>query len=250
MSRKLGFRLGEPITASTIAGLDALIHAAYDFKPRAWNEIERVNVHGSIALFQTAAQLGVRRLVFLSSMAAYSGCRSRYGMAKLAVEAEVLRLSGDVVRPGVIHGGEPGGLFRALNTLVARLPVIPLPGRGDQVLYLTHIDDLTALLGSLLSMQASEGGRHLISANLQGWKFRAILERIAAEQARRRRFLPLPSFLMFSVLRAAEAMLGSRLPVRSDSFVSLLNPDPAPDFRLPRELSWSSFRKFGPFPLA
>jgi hypothetical protein len=225
--------------------LELVRYEAYDFRPRGWNEIERVNVHGSVALFQRAADSGVRRLVFLSSMAAYDGCRSLYGRGKLAVEAEVLRLSGDVVRPGVINGGEPGGMFRSLTTLVARLPLIPLPGRGDQILYLTHIDDLSTLLGSLLSMQPSEGGRLLISANRQGWEFRELLKRIAVDQSHRRRFLPLPYFLILTVLRSAEAMLGSRLTLRSESFVSLLNPDPAPDFRLPSELWRSSFRTFG-----
>jgi nucleoside-diphosphate-sugar epimerase len=245
LSRESGFRLGEPFVPDVFAGADALIHTAYDFAPRAWDEIERVNVHGSVALFRAAADAGVRRLIFLSSLAAYEGCRSLYGRGKLAVEAEVLRLSGDVVRPGVIYGGDAGGLFRTLSTIVARLPLIPLPGRGDQGLYLTHIDDLTALLGSLLSIQSSEAGRLLITANRRRWEFRELLERIAAEQSHRRRFLRVPSSLIFVLLRGTEALLGARLPVRSDSLVSLLNPDPAPAFRMPDELRGSSFRTFG-----
>jgi nucleoside-diphosphate-sugar epimerase len=245
LSRDRGFRLGEPIAPRALAGLDALIHAAYDFSARDWREIEQINVDGSLALFRAAADAGVGRLMFVSSMAAYRGCRSHYGTGKLAVEAEVLRLSGDVVRPGVIYGGEPGGMFRSLTALVARLPLIPLPGRGDQVIYLTHIDDLGKLFETLLSTQPSEGGRLLISANPQGWTLREILQRIAVEHHLRRRFLPIPASLMFTSLRAAETITGSHLPVRSDSLLSLLYPDPAPDFRMPWELRALSFRSFG-----
>lgn len=245
LSRDSGFRLGGPIAPDVLAGADALIHSAYDFAPRAWDEIERVNVRGSVALFRAADDAGVRRLIFLSSMAAYEDCRSLYGRGKLAVEAEVLRLSGDVVRPGVIHGGDAGGLFRTLSTLVARLPLIPLPGRGDQGLYLTHIDDLTAMLESLLSIPPSGAGRLLIAADRRRWEFRELLGRIAAEQSRRRRFVRLPSNGIVVALRGAEAILGPRLPVRSDSLVSLLNADPAPEFRMPDELRGISFRAFG-----
>jgi len=68
------------------------------------------------------------------------------GQAKLMIEEEALRLGAIVVRPGLIHGNEPGAMVGALTKAVKSLRVVPLIGSGKQVLYLVHEDDLAALL--------------------------------------------------------------------------------------------------------
>jgi uncharacterized protein YbjT (DUF2867 family) len=65
---------------------------------------------------------------------------------------------------------------------------------------------------------------------------RDILTRVAQSLGRRRVFVPLPEGLVMGGLRTAEMILGSKCPVRSDSLLSLLNPDPSPDFSLPESL--------------
>jgi nucleoside-diphosphate-sugar epimerase len=245
LSRSCGFRLGDPIQPEFVTGLDALIHAAYDFTARDPAEIERLNVNSSIALFEAATGAGVGRLVFISSMAAFPSCRSLYGQGKLAVETQVLRLGGYVVRPGVIYGAEAGGIFRTLSALAARLPVIPLPGKGKQVLYLIHIDDLSVLVERLLRTDLPQGMRLLHAACPEPLSLRELLTRIAHSLGRRRVFLPVPTTLLMSVLRTGGAILGRKCPLRNDSLLSLLNPDPAPDFTLPTVLAGVGFRTFG-----
>src|SRR5260221_840336 len=86
-------------------GIDALVHAAYDFTPRGWPAVRAINVEGSIRLLRAAKENGVARTVFISSMSAFPGCVSNYGKAKLEIEAAALELGGAVVRPGLVHGG-------------------------------------------------------------------------------------------------------------------------------------------------
>jgi nucleoside-diphosphate-sugar epimerase len=244
LSRSCGFRLGEPVASGMMDGLDGLIHTAYDFTARRAADIERVNVKGSIALFETAAAAGVGRLVFISSMAAFSGCQSLYGRGKLAVEAHVLRAGGYVVRPGTVYGGEVGGMFRSVSALAEKLPVIPLPGTGGQILYLIHIDDLSALIERLLETDLPEEVRLLRAACPERLTLREVITRIARNLGRRRIFLPVPVTFVMTGLRTAEVILGNRCPMRSDSLLSLLNPDPTPDFSLPSALTGVGFRTF------
>jgi len=244
LSRDRGFRLGEPPSAELLAGLDAVIHTAYDFSARGWTEIERVNVGGSLALLDAATASGVSRFVFVSSLAAYEGCRSLYGRGKVKVEAEVLRRGGSVVRPGTIFGGKGGGLFQSVSNLVAKVPLIPLPDRGDQTLYLIHIDDLCEILEMMIRLPLPDGQRLVTAACPEGMKFHEILRQLARRQGSRRLFFPVPSALMLLPLQAAEAVVGPRLPVRGDSLVSLLNPNPLPNFNLPGPLSDMRFRAF------
>jgi nucleoside-diphosphate-sugar epimerase len=244
LSRTGGFHLGEPIQPEILTGLDALIHAAYDFGARSPSEIERVNVRGSIALFEAAALAGVGRLVFISSMAAFPGCRSLYGQGKLAVEAQVLRLGGYVVRPGTVYGAEHGGIFQTLSAVVEKLPVIPLPGSGRQALYLIHDDDLSAFIERLLRIDLPQGARLVNAACPEPLTLREVLARVARSLRHRRIFVPIPSGLLMGLLRVGEVILGRKCPVRSDSLLSLLNSNPAPDFSRPTALVGVELRVF------
>lgn len=244
LSRDRGFRLGEPPPIELLAGLDTVIHTAYDFSARGWPEIERVNVRGSLALLDATIASGVSRFIFISSLAAYEGCRSLYGRGKVLVEAEVLRRGGLVVRPGTIFGGRGGGLFQSVSNLVAKVPIIPLPDGGNQTLYLIHIDDLCELLATMIGLPLPDGQRLVTAACPKGMRFHEVLRQLAGRQGLRRFFFPVPSALLLLPLQAAEAVVGPRLPVRSDSLVSLLNPNPSPHFSLPGPLSGMRFRGF------
>ena len=72
----------------------ALVHCAYDFKQRSMEDIERVNVAGSRKLFKAARGAGVDTIIYLSSMSAFDGCRSKYGRGKLRLEPDVLGVGG------------------------------------------------------------------------------------------------------------------------------------------------------------
>ncbi len=57
----------------TFEGADAVIHLAWLIQPsRDEHELERVNVHGSRKVFETAARAGARALVYASSIGVYS----------------------------------------------------------------------------------------------------------------------------------------------------------------------------------
>ena len=95
----------------------------------------------------------------------------------------------------------------------------------------SHEDDLADLifwpLGSGL-ISPPEGV--ITAAHDQGWKFRGILEHIAASKGKKVRFLPIPWRMLWAALKVAETL---HVPVkfRSDSVVSLVNQNPHPSFK-------------------
>lgn len=96
-------------------GIDAFIHAAFDHLPGKYRggegkdpkRFRRMNLDGSVKLFETAKKAGVQRAVFLSSRAVYDGLEagtvltedlalsptSLYGEIKLACEQALSALS-------------------------------------------------------------------------------------------------------------------------------------------------------------
>lgn len=213
-----------------LRNISAIVHAAYDFRPISWRAIKKINVDGASRLFSSAHQSGIEHLVHISSMSAFSGCKSLYGTAKLKVESHVTLMNGTSLRPGLIYDeNDAAGMVGKLKSLVARLPVIPIPGKGRNVLYLSHQDDLCRLVESICSGEFTPQKNVIIASNPNPWMFIDILQSLALLQNKRLRYFHIPWPLVFGALRAPE-LFGAQLPFKSDSLISLLNQDQSPVF--------------------
>jgi|SRR6266496_1472138 len=229
------FQLGEDVSAQLLGGADALVHCAYDFKQLSWSRIQAINVAGSAKLFRAAREAKVRTLVEISSISAFEGCRSLYGKAKLETEKIAQDLGVISIRPALIWGDEPAGMFGRLVAQVESARVLPLFGGGRQIQYLTHEQDLCELIYSCVATKISPGPGPITFADEQPWTFRGILEEIARAKAKKISFVPLPWRALWAVLRIAEAC-SVPLNFRSDSLVSLMYQNPNPSFASQRGL--------------
>jgi nucleoside-diphosphate-sugar epimerase len=224
-------------------GVRALIHCAYDFGPARGADIHRVNVEGSIRLLRAAREGGVERIVFLSSISAFDGCRSLYGRAKLAIERAAFETGASVVRSGLVHGGRSsGGMFGSLQRIASRSSIVPLIGTGAYLQYLAHEEDLCAVLFRLATRDMEGATRPIVAAASRGWPMRDLLQALRPEGSAPLRFVSIPWQAIWVGLKTAETC---RIPVpfRSDSVISLVYQDPAPDFSIARRLGFT-FRDF------
>jgi len=220
----------------------ALVHCAYDFGLTSWRDILEHNVKGSIRLLEAAREEGVAKIVFVSTLSAFEGCRSLYGRAKLEVEKEALRLGAVVMRPGLVYGDRPGAMTGALAKVVELSPVVPLVGNGEQILYPAHEDDVAELIGRILSGEAVDVRGPLIAASERGMTLREILSALAARRRKKVWLVPFPWRLQWALLKSAE-VVGLRPRLRSDSLISLINQDAHPDFTETRKAG-VTFRDF------
>jgi nucleoside-diphosphate-sugar epimerase len=235
------FDLRDTAAPAVCAGLDALVHCAYDFRAHGWDEIRAINVEGTRRLFRAAIAQGVRRLILISSASAYPGCRSLYGRAKLETEAIAADCGAVIIRPGLVYGDRPGGMVGSLSKLLA-LPFVPLVGSGKSILYAAHEEDLARLVEVAVAGAGGVGSVPIVAAHSRGYSLREIMSSLAAAQGLRPRFVSVPTWMVGGSLRMAEA-LGLRLRIRYDGLVGLLYPDPAPDFG-PLERTGVDFRPF------
>jgi nucleoside-diphosphate-sugar epimerase len=229
------FQLGTEISASALQSAAALVHCAYDFRPLKWRHIHEANVGGTEKLLRAARDAGVKRVIYLSSMSAFEGCRSLYGRAKLEAEAIAQSFGAIIIRPGLIWSHSPGGIFGKLVGEVERARILPLFGNGTQIQYLIHDEDLTGFISECVSGRVSSASGPVTIANEQPWRFRQILEEIARAKGNRLWFIPIPWRLIWAGLKGAES-IGVRLNFRSDSLVSLVNQNPNPSFAAQRTL--------------
>lgn len=230
------------ISSDALRGVDALIHCAYDFRPVTWEDIRRVNVAGTARLYDAARQAGVVRIVCISTISAYDGCRSLYGKAKLAIEEHTRQAGGVAVRPGLVYGRNAGGMLGALDRVMASSKVVPLLGPGQWTMYFSHEQDLCALVRSLCENESAAISRPITAAATRGMSFKGMLSELARAHGNRPLFVPVPWRIVWLLLRMLE-IAGIRPGFRSDSVLGLAYPNPAPSFVELGELGMS-FRDF------
>jgi nucleoside-diphosphate-sugar epimerase len=229
------FQLGDDISPQLLSGTSALVHCAYDFGPVRWSEIVSVNVDGSRKILEAAKEARIPKIVFISSISAFDGCRSMYGKAKLEIEKIALECGAMVVRPGLVYGSGPGGMFGKLSAQIKNSSIIPMIGSGSQIQFLVHEDDLCSFIERYASGAANVHPRVLTAAHEQPWPFKQLLLEIAKALDRNPKFIPLPWRFVWLGLKSAE-LCGVRLNFRSDSLVSLMYQNASPDFSVNAEV--------------
>jgi len=233
-TRGVAFQLGAEMSPTSLTGVDALVHCAYDFKPLRRDEIRAVNVDGAQKLFQAARAAGVEKSICISSISTYDGCRSLYGKAKLEIEKIALDSNAQVIRPGLVYGSGPGGMFGNLTAQVRKSSVIPMIGDGSQLQFLVHNEDLSGFIERCASGEVKISPRILTAANERPWALKQLLLEIARALGKKPKFIPLPWRFVWAGLKSAE-LCGVRLNFRSDNLVSLMHQNPKPDFSANKE---------------
>ena len=228
-SRSFQFQLGDDLSPELLSGVTAFVHCAYDFTPLQWDDIAAVNVEGSRKILQAARAAGVPKIVFISSISAFDGCRSLYGKAKLEIEKIALDAGALVVRPGLVYGGAVGGMFGKLEEKMKKSTVVPLIGNGSQIQFLVHNEDLCAFIEKFASGNLETSPRIVTAAHDHPWRFKELIREIAGAQGKKPTFIPVPWRAVWLALKSAE-LCGLKLNFRSDSLVSLMYQNPAPDF--------------------
>lgn len=136
-----------------VRGADAIVHAAGLIKARSQAEYFAANATGTRRLVEATIGHGRKpRFLLLSSIAARQPQVSDYAASKLAAEAELTRLNGElpwsILRPSAVYG--PGDretltFFRTIREGFALMP----PGRGAR-LSLIHAADLASAAAMVL----------------------------------------------------------------------------------------------------
>ena len=144
-----------------LAGIDVVINAVGILREHGRQTFQALHDRAPRALFAACAAANVK-VVQISALGADENARSQYHLSKKAADDALLaspnkRNKSVVVQPSLVYG--PGGASTKLFNLIASLPVIPLPGSGDQQIQPIHIDDLTQAVVVLVETDRYPGQR-------------------------------------------------------------------------------------------
>lgn len=136
-----------------LENVDAVINAVGILNEEGASTFNALHRDTPIALFNACLEAGVTHVVQISALGGRDDeALTPYMRSKREADAHLMALPLNwlIVRPSLIVGadGESSRVFRTL----ASLPVIGLPGKGDQQLQPVHIDDVcTAVVQALTS---------------------------------------------------------------------------------------------------
>ncbi len=212
-----------------VSGVDVIVHTAArvhvmrDSAADPLAEFRRVNVAGTLNLARQAAEAGVRRFVFISSIKVngertlpgrlyaaddVSAPIDSYGISKHEAEQGLRQLAQEtgmevvIIRPVLVYG--PGVKANFLSMMRWLHKGIPLPlGAIHNQRSLVALDNLVDLIVTCLHHPAAANQTFLVSDG-EDLSTTALLRRTAAALGRPARLIPVPAL----VLRTAARLLG------------------------------------------
>jgi uncharacterized protein YbjT (DUF2867 family) len=201
-----------------LVGVDAVINTVGILREHGTQTFERVHVRAPQALFTACVAAGVRRVVHVSALGAEGGTSGYFRSKRRADEILAsLALEWTIVRPSLVFG--VGGASARLFTMLASLPVLPLPGGGRQLVQPIHIDDLVLAITAIVQRPAF-AHRHVALVGPEAVTLREFLARL-------RRILEIPDARVFAIplpvmrLLAAVAQLSRRSLLDRESLAML-----------------------------
>lgn len=194
---------------------DAVIHVAGVIAARDKAGFDKGNVEGTLAMLAAATAGGLRRFVYVSSLAAREPKLSLYGASKAKAE-ELVHSSGldwAIVRPPAVYG--PGDKETLELFRMAKLGIMLMPPRGH--LSLIHAADLARLLVALAAPTAPS--RALIEPDdgkSGGWTHREFARALGHAVGARPAIFSAPSLFLRVAARADQLFRGPRAKLTVD----------------------------------
>ena len=207
-----------------LGDVDIVIHLAQLAHRRAADAVLGAEPQAAAALARGAAEAGVRRFLYMSSVKAMGdvtlpGERLRagdpprpedaYGRAKLATERALAEVAADtglelvILRPPLVYGPGVGGNFRALVHLAGSFLPLPLAGIDNRrsLIFRDNLVDLAAAA----ALHRGAAGQVLLAADGAGLSTPALIRILARGQGRVARLFALPD-AVFAALRRFPGM--------------------------------------------
>lgn len=241
--------------SSALRGVDIVIHLAarvhvmLEGATDPLAEFRRVNTAGSLRLARAAADAGVQRLVYVSSIGvngndtqlnhAYSEQdpphpHNAYALSKWEAEQALQKISGEtglevvIVRPPLVYGPNAPGNFAAM--MRALKVGIPLPlatvRNRRSLIFVGNLADVLVVC----AIHPSAAGQTYLVSDGEDISTPELLRRLGAAMGKPSHLFPCPSWLL---------KLGGRLTGKSEQIERLLSSLEVDSAKIRRELNWT-----------
>lgn len=219
-------------TSESLSGLDVIIHLSAITSSRgSKEELRQANVDLAVETATAAAAAGVKRFIFLSSLAVHGKSakgligpeapikpHNAYGASKALAETELTQIAKNagmelvILRPPMVYGPKCKGSFAQLARLVQT--GLPMPfSRADGKRSFCSVSNLVSAIR--YTSETPVPPSVLIPADPEDFDTRSLVLEMGQAMGRKVRFLPVPKMLLIVPMTLAG---------RRDTVTSLFEP--------------------------
>lgn len=211
-----------------LAGVDVVVNAVGILRERGNQTFENIHTRTPQALFTACAEAGVKKIVQISALGAERSSTGYFSSKHAADQyLATLPIRWTIAQPSLVFGA--GGASATLFTLLASLPVIPLPGGGHQQVQPIHIDDAVAAIKEIIDTSVMDQ-RRVALVGPASLSLKDFLQRLRARlQLPDARFMSIPAGMMRMSAAVAELLPGSLLDRETLSMLNAGNTSPPDD---------------------
>jgi NADH dehydrogenase len=180
-----------PSIKRALEGAEAAVNLVGILVERGAQSFQGTQALGARNIAQLAAEAGVKRFVYMSSIGADKSSRSHYARTKAAAEASTLEFipTATILRPSIVFGPEDG-FFTRFAEMARMTPILPLIG-GSTKFQPVYGGDVAAALAAALDRPEAQGKTYELGGP-RVYTMKQLLEFITAEIDRPRMLLPIP----------------------------------------------------------
>lgn len=182
---------------AAIRGAHIVVNLVGILRESGGQAFEAVHTEGAATVARLSKQLGVRRLIHMSSIGADKNSRSSYARTKAQGEERARAEFPDItiLRPSVVFG--PGdGFFNRFAALMRMMPLVfPLFGGGKTKFQPVFVGDVAEAVASALNDERTRGRTYELGGPAI-YTFRELLAYISKVTERKRAFIPIPFFIL------------------------------------------------------
>jgi len=198
---------------NALRGVQTVVHLAASIRDQPRGSIEELNGIATWRMVEAAERQGVERFVFFSALGASTHHRARLLRAKALAEQAVREsaLHSIVFAPSIVYA--PGDPWLTLLERMARLPAMPVSGRGRAPFQPIWADDVAACV--VAALRAGDGARPRSStheryelAGPETLSHSEIVRTLLRSLGRTRPLVPVPTAIVSRSLRVLERVAG------------------------------------------
>lgn len=139
-----------------LVGVDVVINAVGIIAETRGQSFENLHTRAPLALFKASEQQGVKRVIQISALGVDEQAFTAYQLSKKAADdgLKASNLDWFILRPSLVYGA--GGSSDAMFRRLAALPLISLPGGGQQRIQPVNVSDVVATVMRCLIAEPSQ----------------------------------------------------------------------------------------------
>jgi uncharacterized protein YbjT (DUF2867 family) len=219
----LGDLTDPPSFRNAMRGVNTVVHLAASTRDQPRGSIEEFTAMATWRMLDAAQRAGVEHFVYFSLLGASEHSKARLFRSKAIAERSVADadIRSTVVASSLVYA--PGDRWLKLIERLARLPLVPVPGRGDAVCQPIWAEDVADCLAAVLRSgeHHHDAHRRYELAGPQTLTYDEVLREVLRSLHRERPLLHVPEPIASRTLEALERLAHSDTPLTWDEAESI-----------------------------